>query len=223
MEQLEILQNFFAMEKTRKVEAYRRLNRFVKKGQIVFAGSSLMEQFPIYEFLQDFDIPYTVYNRGIGGYTTRELLEVLDVCVYDLAPRYLILNIGTNDLPEPDYTPETMIERYERILREIRAHLPEVKIALLAYYPANVEAAIPQMREMVRRRSNARIREANAAVEAMAKRTGAQYWDVNAGITAPNGDLRAEYTVDGIHMYADGYHQVLNALLPRLKALIDGA
>ncbi|MBQ9413387.1 MAG: lysophospholipase [Oscillospiraceae bacterium] len=222
MEQLEVLQNFFAMEKARKAEAYRRLNRYVKKGQIVFAGSSLMEQFPIYEFIQDLDIPYTIYNRGIGGYTTREMREMLDVRIYDLAPRYLILNIGTNDLPEPDYTPEALIARYEWILGDIRAHLPEVKIALLAYYPANVEAAMPQMREMIRRRNNDRIREANAAVASMAQRAGVRYWDVNAHITAPNGDLMPEYTVDGIHMYADGYYQVLRALLPRLKELVDG-
>ena len=31
MEQLEVLQNFFAMEKARKAEAYRRLNRYVKR------------------------------------------------------------------------------------------------------------------------------------------------------------------------------------------------
>lgn len=50
---------------------------------------SLMEQFPIYEFLQDFDLPYTIYNRGIGGYTTQELLENMDVCIYALKPAYI--------------------------------------------------------------------------------------------------------------------------------------
>ncbi len=54
-------------EKKGKVERFRYLNAFAKKGQIVFAGSSLMEQFPIYEFLQDFNLPYTIYNRGIGA------------------------------------------------------------------------------------------------------------------------------------------------------------
>ena len=33
-------------EKQQKLERFRRLNRYVRKGQIVFAGSSLMEQFP---------------------------------------------------------------------------------------------------------------------------------------------------------------------------------
>lgn len=45
-------------EKEEKIERFRHLNPYVKKGQILFAGSSLMEQFPIYEFIQDYDLPY---------------------------------------------------------------------------------------------------------------------------------------------------------------------
>lgn len=33
------------------------------------------------------------------------------------------------------------------------------------------------------------------------------------------GNLKAEYTVEGMHMYADGYAAVLDALLPVLKTL----
>ena len=50
-------------EKQEKAERYRRLNRFVRPHQILFAGSSLMEQFPIYELLLDQQLPYTIYNR----------------------------------------------------------------------------------------------------------------------------------------------------------------
>lgn len=41
-----------AAEKADKLERYRRLNKFVKPGQILFVGSSLMEQFPILELLE---------------------------------------------------------------------------------------------------------------------------------------------------------------------------
>ena len=47
-----------------RVMRFRYLNEFVKPGQILFAGSSLMEQFPIQEFVADFDLPLTIYNRG---------------------------------------------------------------------------------------------------------------------------------------------------------------
>ncbi len=131
----QVIDGWMENEKQDKVRRYGYLNAFAKKGQIVFAGSSLMEQFPIYEFLQDFDLPYTIYNRGIGGYTTTEMLKVMDVCIYDLAPRAVFLNIGTNDLNEPDSVQEDMMSRLKAILEGIQMHLPNARLYLLAFDP----------------------------------------------------------------------------------------
>ncbi len=207
-------------EKAEKVERYRRLNRYVRPHQILFAGSSLMEQFPINELLLDRALPYVVYNRGIGGTTTSELLEHMDVCIYDLQPDYIFINIGTNDLNLPDYTEEGLISRYRAILEGIRTHLPQARLHLLAYYPVNPAAAenIPFMKAALQVRTNARIRSANEAVKRLAEETGAQFLDLNGGIRDKDGNLKAEYTVEGMHMYADGYVPVLDALLPWLPA-----
>ena len=113
-------------EKREKLERYRRLNRFAIPGQILFAGSSLMEQFPIGELLADLKLPYTIYNRGIGGYTTQELLDSMDICIYDLLPGTIFLNIGTNDISDPDCSVDRLIEMYEHLLRRIRERLPEL-------------------------------------------------------------------------------------------------
>ena len=61
------------------------------------------------------------------------------------------------------------------------------------------------------------IQKANAAVEALARRFGAAYLDLNAPLRDENGCLKAEYTLEGIHMYADGYRALLPALLPALR------
>lgn len=207
-------------QKADRIERFRHLNPYVKKGQILFAGSSLMEQFPIYEFLQDFDLPFTIYNRGVGGFTTSELLPVLKECVYDLAPKHLFLNIGTNDLNGPDYEQDALIARYDTILCEIEKNVPGIHITLLAYYPVNPDATdIPYMKEAFRWRTNERIRAASEAVKALAARHGADFLDLNAGITDEQGRLKAEYTIEGMHMYANGYKPVLDALLPTLQAL----
>lgn len=213
-----------ADRKREAVERFRRLNRFVKPGQIVFAGSSLMEQFPIYEFLQDFDLPFTVYNRGVGGFTTTELLEVLDPCIFDLAPRVLVLNIGTNDLNGPDYDRAALLTRYDTILTRVKARLPEVRLLLLAYYPVNpTVASNPHMQQVFRHRTNARIAAASEGVRGLAAKYGAEFLDLNAGITDADGNLKAEYTIEGMHMYADGYKPVLDALLPALTAAARAA
>lgn len=206
-------------EKATKVERFRRLNRFVKPRQILFAGSSLMEQFPIGELQQGKDLPLYIYNRGVGGFTTEEMLEVMGPCVYDLNPAYIFLNIGTNDLNDPACPPEVLAERYRRILTGIREHLPEAKLTLLAYYPVNEAVGLrnPYMAEVFKIRTNEKLRAANCAVEALAREFGAAFLDVNAEITDETGNLKAEYTVEGMHMYGDGYAEVLNALLPDLK------
>lgn len=201
-------------EKREKAERYARLNRMAKKNQILFAGSSLMEQFPVYEFLLNDGLPLTIYNRGIGGYTTQELLSTMDLCIFDLEPAYIYINIGTNDLNADGFTMEGLMERYREILTRIRNRLPDTKLFLLAYYPVNAActAGIPWAEEALKIRTNERIRLANREVEALAKSIGATYLDLNAGITDQNGCLKAEYTVEGMHMYADGYAQVWKKL-----------
>ncbi len=210
-------------DKQDKVERYRRLNAFVRPGQILFVGSSLMEQFPINELLVDLGLPYTVYNRGIGGFTTTELMEVLDVCVYDLKPAHVFINIGTNDLNGPEYRLDELLARYEAILTEIRAHVPGVKLYLMAYYPMSekVAAANPWMAEILQYRNNARVAEANEGVRCLAEKVGARFLDCNAGIMDEEGNMKAEYTIEGMHMYGNGYYQVLQALLPVLQEIAE--
>ncbi len=207
-------------EKQEKLERYRHLNTMVRPHQTVFVGSSLMEQFPIYELLSDEKLPYTIYNRGIGGYTTKELMQTLDICVYDLHPNYIYINIGTNDLNAPDYTEEGLISRYREILTDIKVHLPNAKIRILAYYPVNpiVAENNPYMKEALKQRTNSRILSANKAIQKLADDINAVLINANEGITDVNGMLKAEYTIEGMHIYGDGYRPVLHALLPYLEA-----
>ena len=211
-------------EKKTKLERFRRLNRFVRPGQIVFAGSSLTEQFPVHELLTDKNLPYAVYNRGIGGYTTAELLDVMDVCVYDLHPKCLFMNIGTNDLNEPQFDEESFAARYEEILCGIKEHLPDAVVYVQAFYPVN--PAVSEQSGAInifRYRTNERVQEANACVRALSEKMGVQYLNLNAGLTDENGSLKAEYTADGVHMYANGYMTVLENLLPVLRRDAAGA
>ena len=166
MTEQELFGKFFreraAAEKAEKIERFRHLNPYVKHGQIVFSGSSLMEQFPINELLQDFDLPYTIYNRGVGGFTTSEMLQHLKEMVYDLRPAYLFLNIGTNDLNGPQYSQNELIDRYGMILENINNHVPGVKNYLLAYYPVNPDATdMPWAKGIFAHRTNERSMAAN--------------------------------------------------------------
>ena len=210
-----LIDGFMRMQQAQVLEGYRLRNRFARKGQIVFAGSSLMENFPVAEFELN-DIEETaargrvVYNRGIGGYVAKDLLAALEPCVLDLEPSAVFLNIGTNDVATPGYRLERLIAVYERILARIREALPACRIVLLAYYPVNAVADYPGMpgmskEEMFATRNNPTLREASEAVRALAARTGCEYVDANEGLFDAAGDLRADFASEGVHLLPHAY------------------
>lgn len=200
-------------EKRRLVERYREANRTAEKGGIVFTGSSLMEMFPVERWARELPGCPPVYNRGVGGYRTEDMLPILDALVTDLMPRRVFINIGTNDLSDAAVTIEALMARYEQILHVIRERVPGVEIVLMAYYPINADAATDEgMRACLRIRTNERIAEANRAVSALAERHGLLFRDFNAPLTDAQGRLKAEYTIEGMHIREEGYRAIWPAV-----------
>lgn len=215
----EMMEIQWQREKEEKVKKYSILNTLALKGQTVLAGSSLMEFFPVNELQQTLEKQTAIYNRGIAGYVTRELLEALEVCVLALAPSRLFINIGTNDISSADgeYELGKLLANYNEILTRIRERLPECKVYVMAYYPVNAKADFPGMDEEMREnyfrtRTNAALLEANRAVEELALGHGYEFINVNEGLTDAEGNLKEEYTMDGVHMYGNGYAVVLDNL-----------
>ena len=207
------------MDKQDKIIRYRQLNQTARKGQIVFAGSSLMEMFPIEQFVAEDNLPVVVYNRGIGGDVTDGLLERMDESIFDLEPKKVSINIGTNDISRPEYKRERLMSQYRKILMQIQARLPETKIYVMSYYPVNRElpGADPEaVKAQFGARTNAELKEVNAEVEKMAEELGCTYINVFDCLLDEKGNLKAEYTIEGMHMYANGYAVVLEKLMPYL-------
>jgi len=208
-------------ERAEKVQRFRQLNAVAPKGQIVLAGSSLMEQFPINELLQSHRLGLHVYNRGISGDTTHGLLANLGPCILDLEPAKLFLNIGSNDIGAPDYHEDALMERYERILARVQERCPSTQIFLLAYYPVNAQKqGVPEAdrASMFATRNNASLRAANRRLEALAQRGGLGYIDLHSPLLDAEGSLRAELTLEGIHLWPEAYRIVLDVLLPYFGA-----
>ena len=196
------------------VVGYREKNQTAKKGGVVFAGSSLMEMFPVEKFFAELQGEYPpVYNRGVGGYTTINYAPILDICVWDLAPRKVFINIGTNDLSDPTQTIPEIMARYDQIITQIEEHLPGVQIYLMAYYPMNPEAAEVPTPDWIRVRTNEKLLEANAEVEKLAARHGQKYIDVNAPLKDDLGRLKAEYTIEGVHITEEGYRSIFDEIV----------
>ena len=212
---MDILQEFMQREQQEKLERYRILNRNVRKGEILFTGSSLMEQFPINELLMSNGMNQVIYNRGIGGFTTTDMLQHMEEMVFGTEPSRIFINIGTNDIGSPDYQLDTLMERYEEIISRIQERLPEAEIIMMAYYPVNETDKVPEGewgRTVFVTRTNENIALANEAVERLAAKKGCRFINVNEGLTDERGKLKKEFTIEGIHMYANGYQVVLDNL-----------
>lgn len=202
-------------EQQDKLERYRILNQNVKKGEILFTGSSLMEQFPVNELLMTNGMDQVVYNRGIGGFTTMDMLLHMEEMVFGTEPSRIFINIGTNDIGSPEYQLEALLERYEEIIVRIQERLPEAEINMMAYYPVNETDKIPEGewgKTAFVTRTNENLNIANAAIENLAAKKGCRFINVNEGLADERGKLKKEYTIEGIHMYANGYQVVLQNL-----------
>lgn len=211
--------NLMKKEKSEKLKKYKILNQYVKKGQILFVGSSLMEYFPISELQQTLEKQYIIYNRGIGGYVTTELLDSMEECIFELEPSKIFINIGTNDIGsvEAEYSKEKLLQNYNEVLTQIGERLPKCKVYVMAFYPCNAKADFQGidkgMKEMFfRTRTNATILEVNADIAVLAKKHGYEFINVNEGLMDEDGNLKEEYSIDGIHMFANGYSVILNNL-----------
>ena len=223
MDAMEIIQGFMKKEQMEKIGKYCILNEAAKKGEILFTGSSLMEQFPINELLMNEGMEQIIYNRGVGGFTTTDMLENMEEQIFGTEPSKIFINIGTNDIGDASRPFEevlaSMLENYEKILVQIKTRMPEAEVYMMAYYPVNETDKVPDTewaKTMFVNRNNRNLPIANEAVKKLAEKMGYHYIDVNAGLCDERGMLRREFTVEGVHMYANGYQVILNNLKPYL-------
>lgn len=216
---MDSFEEFMKNEQMGKIEKFRYLNESAKKGETLFTGSSLMEHFPINELLMDYGMENVIYNRGVGGFKTDDMLEHMEEQIFGTEPSKIFINIGTNDIGAPDYKLEVLIEKYEKILTQIKERLPETEVYMMAYYPVNEVDKVPEGewgKTLFATRTNENIALANKEVEKLADKMGYYYIDVSEGLRDENGRLKKEFTIEGIHMYANGYRVILENMKPYL-------
>lgn len=204
-------------DKEIKVMRYREENKTALKGQVVFTGSSLMEMVPINKLQKEHGDDTIIYNRGVGGFISDELLAVIDVCAADLKPSKVFINIGTNDLSWSSIPISSLMDNYDKIISAIEAASPGVRIYLMAYYPVNYEAASEEMKECLKIRTNEKINLANIEVKKLAEKHGQRYIDINRNLKDDLGRLKAEYTIEGLYINEDGYRAIYDDIMAYVK------
>ena len=136
----------------------------------------------------------------VGGMIAREL------SAYDLKPKVAVLLIGTNNL-------DSMLEDYEDILVGLRENLPNTKIVVVSLSAFGGDFA----------QRNPLAAYNNVIIEKLTQKYGCAFVDIYSPLMdMESGELRAEYTTDGVHFTAQGYEVITAALTPPIDAALRG-
>ena len=92
----------------------------------------------------------------------------------------------------------------------------------MAYYPVNYEAADENMKECLKIRNNEKIRIANVEVKKLAERHSQRYININKNLMDEQCRLKAEYTIEGLHINEDGYRAIYDDIMAYVKEPISG-
>lgn len=171
----------------------------------VFLGDSLTDYYDLETFFPN----QPVVNSGVAGQTTSQVLAQMKQRVYDYNPSKVIVLIGTNDLRDGQSARGT-VEGIQKIIEEIQTHRPQAEIYIESLYPIN--ASISNATGL---RTNENIQKVNADLQTYAKENKLTYLDVASHLKDEQGNLRAEYTVDGLHLSDAGY-QVVTSVLQKI-------
>lgn len=173
------------------------------RGGVVFTGSSSIRLWDT--LAQDFPgVP--VINRGFGGSELRDSTWYADRTIVRYAPRQVLIYAGDNDL-NSGRSPQQLQADFIAFVERVRRDLPKAKIAYISTKPSPSRAQLLPVQ-----------REANARIQAEARRLGVDYIDVFTPMLdasgQPNGTLFVE---DRLHMNAAGYDIWQRVIAPYLK------
>ncbi|HPG92304.1 MAG TPA: GDSL-type esterase/lipase family protein [Clostridia bacterium] len=183
------------------------LNRFSEKGQIVFFGDSLTDFFPVQEFFSGLHI----YNRGIANDKTTDLIKRINN-VTDIAPSKLFLLIGTNDLGVR-VPLEKIMQNIHEIIELIKKDNPTVKIHLISQAPINRRAKFFTSFFCLFR-TNTKLLALSMLEKNYCEKHGYTFIDVWDCLIDSRGNLKKEYTVEGLHLSMSGYRVMAKILKP---------
>ncbi len=183
-----------------KTEAFAAFNKYSKPGGIVFVGDSITQDFNVYEYFPQ----YIVYNRGIGGDTSKGVLGRLNESVFDLKPKKVFLNIGTNDLDLINDGLDAIFSRIKKVCEKIQESDDNLELYFISIYPVN-----PNVTTTPGKRTNKDIKALNERIQSI---KGLKYINLY-DLLLKDENLNPDYTIEGLHMNQNGYEVIKNEII----------
>jgi lysophospholipase L1-like esterase len=199
----------FRMHWDNQVRSFKEQNLAWRN--VVLLGDSITEGFSVAKYLPG----RRVLNRGIGADIIgnalpaddhRGILRRLDNSVFDCAATDVFLMIGINDLGA-GHTPDVMAEGYREILTRIHDTAPAVRVHVQSVLPTRGKYA----------KHNALVLEFNQRLRKIAAEFSCDYIDLHKLMSDEKGELKAEFTPEGLHLNEAAYLVWREELLKTMK------
>ncbi len=153
-----------------------------------------------------------VLNLGFGWDRTQNVLQRIELGELDgLAPRAIVIHIGTNNLAgTPQYragTPAQIAEGITAIVARVQAKCPTAQVILMAIFPRGAGATNPH---------RTAITEINQLLAPLGKKPRVTFLDLTEKWLAPDGTVATELMPDRLHPNEKGYAVWAEAIRPLL-------
>ena len=156
--------------------------------------------------------PRHALNLGFSGDRTEHVLWRLENGAVDgIAPKVVVLMIGTNNTGQRKDDPAITAGGIQAILHQLQTRLPSTQILLLAVFPRGEQPDDPL------RQINEGI---NTRIKAFADGKRIHWLDLNPLFLDDNGVLPKHIMKDGLHPNADQYPRWAEAMEPKLQELL---
>lgn len=180
---------------------------------VVFFGDSITE---MYDLEKHFPHIKPIYNCGIGGATSNELLWMVDEAVIKYQPKVVVMMIGINDLGNTTMlSPKDIAVNVKNIIDLIRGNCPDTQIILMSTLPC-IESLrdyhqVPGIRcndlvEMIYHQYQEMILDSQTTL----------LWTFQDFVDE-NKKALVKFYQDGLHLNEEGYKHLTKILMPVLE------
>ncbi len=173
----------------------------------LFLGDSITDFYDLDKYYKG----YKVVNSGISGNQTSDILDNLQKRAYVYNPSTIFLLIGTNDYIHNKKEDET-VNNIKEIVDKLNKNLPNAKIYLQSIYPINDTDDQKISKSMVSIRNNTSIKKINSELKKYCNDKNCTYLDMYSLLEDKDGNLKLEYTKEGLHISNEGYEVITKEL-----------
>lgn len=198
--------------KSREKVITKTVEKKVVADNYLFLGDSITDFYDLDKYYED--LP--VVNSGINGNRTTDILNDMKDRVYRYNPSKVFLLIGTNDIIDGKGNDE-IIDNIKKIIELIKKNRPYAEIYLESIYPVNKTDNDKISLSMVSSRDNDQIIEINKKLKKYCNEKKITYIDLYSKLVDDEGNLKLDYTKEGLHLSDDGYKVVTEEISKYIK------